>query len=1131
MRRRLNNRFLVCLVAGLTLVGSGVHLLHTWQVRRNLGTLLDLAEHAKQEGKPERALDYFDLYLRQCPDDLDVRTEYGQALDRFDHTPTGRRNAYQAFDRVLAGRPDRADLRRRAAELAILLNRLPDAVRHLEVLLDTPGADKSEAAYFLARCHELLGALPKAAAWYRRAIAFAPNNLEGYIDLARLDEQRLGQPDVAAQVLDEMVTANARSPRAYLARAERLRQADKKDQAERDVRKAQELKPDDPNVVLAVARMERDRGEPGAAETALRRGLKGHSENVDLYRALADVCLQGKRRDEAVACLHAGVKAASQGKNLLPQLADLLAEAGDPAEADRVIAKLPGAGYPGGLAGYFRARLHMREGKWAAAAALLEKAEGLERYWAGRAKAALSRCYEHLHDVDQQLRTAGQAVLLFPTPETRLALALAQLVAGQVDDAEPELNELTRSERPPAGAWTACARAQLLRVFRTLPKDPAEPQFVTVYLPTGVKVVQVTRDPPDWNRVERATAQAEKYDGTSVELTLIRAELLAAQQKGADAAALLAKRCAESSGEIRLWVARSELAERHQRREEALRLLDEAEKRAGDHPEIRAARVRYWGRHPGKESGPALKRLEQDVDRLSPHDRAYLFDELATAWYRVGDAGEAERLLREQARFKPHGLRPRLMLLDLALQRGGEAALVPLVKELRRLEGEDGVLWRYGEAARLVLRARAGDRSGLAEARRLSDDLNKRAGLAPVALLAAELDELEGLFGRAIENYQLAIKRGEREPAVIKRLAELLVERRRYEEADRALSRLEEQGPPDKELARLGADVALRLHDYPRAVWLAHWAVPGVTRDYRDQVWLGRVLAAAGQSREAEDVLRRCAGKSGGLAEPWIALAEVLARVGQWTRAEKVMEEIKKSVAPKRQPTALARVYEAIDRCDLAEELYQAATRSSLDDFLLVRQAAAFHLRQDQHGKAEKYLRRLLEQRVGAPEEFTLWARRQLALLLAKEKGSPRRDEALTLLDLNLRQRPDALADVRARALVLASRPGQRREALGQFEATLTDRPAAPDELLILAELYEADGDASKAQEQTIGLLALDGRNPQYLAHHIRGLLRRGQTDEAEIYLAQLVQVQPRAARTRELGELLSRAKSPPATP
>jgi tetratricopeptide (TPR) repeat protein len=667
---------------------------------------------------------------------------------------------------------------------------------------------------------------------------------------------------------------------------------------------------------------------------------------------------------------------------------------------------------------------------------------------------------------------------------------------------------LIHAEPPPKGVWTAYARCLLMRNL------------------------QRTREQADWDEVDRAVSRAEKHDGDTVDLALTRAERLATTQNLDGAAALLAQRRAQHPDQVRPWVAEAELAERRKVPVDALRLLEEAERKLGDRPEIRVARAHFWGRHPGKDVEPALRRLEQGVGEMSTHDRAHLLGELAMVWYQAGDAREAERLWREQARLQPHTLRPRLFLLDLALQGGGEVAVIPLVRELRLLEGEDGVLWRYGEAARLVLRAKTKERSALAEARRACDELAKRSEDAPqVALLAAELDELEGQPGKAIAHYQSAVDHGERRPAAVRRLAGLLVERRRFAEADRALRRLEEQGPLSKDMARLGADVALRLREFPRAVALARQAVPRETRDYRDSIWLGRVLASAGQTQEAEEVLRRCAGKSAGIAEPWIALAEVLARDGQWQRAEEVVAQVNKAVVPERRPAALARVYEAIDRGDLASRQYEEATRSSLDNFLLLRQAAAFHLRLDQPRQAEAYLRRLLDPNVDAPEECTAWARRQLAFLLAVETGTPRHNEALALIDLNLRERPNSQADVRARALVQASRPDQYREGLRRFEAALKDLPASPEELLVLANLHEAAGERGPAREQTMSLLALDGRNPQYLAQHVRCLLGDGRVDEAEIYLSQLERLQPRAPRTKGLGARLRWAKAPSDVP
>ena len=67
----------------------------------------------------------------------------------------------------------------------------------------------------------------------------------------------------------------------------------------------------------------------------------------------------------------------------------------------------------------------------------------------------------------------------------------------------------------------------------------------------------------------------------------------------------------------------------------------------------------------------------------------------------------------------------------------------------------------YGEAARLVLEARKGNRFAVAEARRyLAEAENTRPSWSAVPLLQAELFELERNHGKALEKYKAAMERG-----------------------------------------------------------------------------------------------------------------------------------------------------------------------------------------------------------------------------------------------------------------------------------------------------------------------------------------------------------------------------------
>src|SRR5262249_38624956 len=143
---------------------------------------------------------------------------------------------------------------------------------------------------------------------------------------------------------------------------------------------------------------------------------------------------------------------------------------------------------------------------------------------------------------------------------------------------------------------------------------------------------------------------------------------------------------------------------------------------------------------------------------------------------------------------QPNDLGVCVVLFDLALTDGDLGAVRRAVAEIRRIEGPEGALARYGRACELMLQARGGDRSGLDEARRQLPAISgRRPGWSRLALCEAEIATLAGNPSLAIAKYQQAVDQGERDPAVLRRLVELLSAERRYDEASRALRLLPEQ--------------------------------------------------------------------------------------------------------------------------------------------------------------------------------------------------------------------------------------------------------------------------------------------------------------------------------------------------
>src|SRR5262249_32704874 len=293
----------------------------------------------------------------------------------------------------------------------------------------------------------------------------------------------------------------------------------------------------------------------------------------------------------------------------------------------------------------------------------------------------------------------------------------------------------------------------------------------------------------------------------------------------------------------------------------AERLLDEAQQKAGDAAELRIARARFYASRRGADAVAALDKLAANLEKFKPDEQMHLLSALAEAHYRLGNLKEAARMwtkVAELPRYRENA-QVQLLLFDLALRAGDKATIDRVLKDLHRLEGSQGTVWRFGEAARLIWQAQQGGEVSLDEARVLLDAVAARRPSWPAVLLAkADLEVLKGRLDQAIAHYQEAINLGERSPRVVRQLVQLLYQRQRYQDADQEIRKLQRRATLSAEWQRLAADISLRNQDPARAVQMALSAVSSESKDYRDYLWLGQVLAASGrQADEAEEKLRR----------------------------------------------------------------------------------------------------------------------------------------------------------------------------------------------------------------------------------------------------------------------------------
>jgi hypothetical protein len=79
---------------------------------------------------------------------------------------------------------------------------------------------------------------------------------------------------------------------------------------------------------------------------------------------------------------------------------------------------------------------------------------------------------------------------------------------------------------------------------------------------------------------------------------------------------------------------------------------------------------------------------------------------------------------------------------------------------------------------------------------------------------------------------------------------------------------------------------------------------------------------------------------------------------------------------------------------------------------------------------------------------------------------------------------------------------------------------------MLLARLYEAEGQLAKAREELAQVVALEERVPEYLARFVSVLIRTEEFDAAASYLNRWQALEPDTARVQLLRDALKKARA-----
>ncbi|MGH7170947.1 MAG: tetratricopeptide repeat protein, partial [Gemmataceae bacterium] len=740
MTQQINYRLLLLLLAELTL-GIGVaFLVHAGQMHRHARTLMAQARQAESEGRLKEEIHALRRYLVFAPEDNDARARCGEIMEQLAASEHERWRVVEVYQQVLYLEPSRRHIRDRLARLSLRLGWTSEARAHLEILLrEQPNQGDLEC--LLGQCQDQAGEYARAAASYEDAIRDDPRQLEAYLRLALLYQYRLDQPEKAGRVFDDLVRNNSGSSEAYLARAIQGMTHGSLPAADRDLQRARELAPEDAHVLLAAAELERRRGRLSEARRFLRQGRAHEPSNLTMHINLAALERESGRPRDAVACLRQGLQALPDQPDLMLLLTEALLDVGEEAEAEEVIQRLRRPGSPPGLAHYLNGRLQMHRKLWMQAIHTLEEVvQAADRApsLASRASLFLCRCCERGGDSAGQLAALRQAVALDKSSApARMALAEALQRNGRIDEALEQYREVVTMGQAPEESWVLLGRLLVQRI-RSLPARKRR-----------------------WSEVEKVLERAAHFPTLQVPLTVLRAEVLREQGKAEQARKLLEKTSAAHADALELWIALADLALRQGEPERALQVLEQARKRLSNRRELYEAEITLavgWTSQPVLDGlgSPSyrlqakriLRKLENERDHLPAKEQLSLLGQLATAYFRLGEAEEGRRLCRLLAEQAPAELSSRLAVLDLAVQGGDETLLARLTADVRRLEGEEGIWWRYGEAARLLLKAQRGERVAGPTRERVralvAELVRRRPDWPRGALLEASLHELEG---------------------------------------------------------------------------------------------------------------------------------------------------------------------------------------------------------------------------------------------------------------------------------------------------------------------------------------------------------------------------------------------------
>lgn len=1055
----INKRFLLRLVIAFLAFAAVLVGAHTVQARRIPAALKSQAERAADAGKDEVAVHYLRQYLEFHPDDVDAQVRLAELLAKRPPTGRGLTDLLFLYDKILRLEPDRHDTRRAALDAALRLGKYADAITHAEALLQHFPTEP-------VLWHQLAGAqaglnLNAAARQsYEQAVRHAPEQLIGYQQLAQLLYKNLEDTPGARAVLDRMVKALPQEPEVYLMRARFDTYTDEHpgapaaaqtQRAVADLQRVLELDPENAEATLLLAEVMQRNKNVAAAHALLRDAVTVYPKNLKIVRGLSWLELIRGNTAASIAVLEDGLKATPDGFDLLVPLADLLVHQGDTGRTTDILRRLEARKAPATQVKYLKARVAMREGQWRQAVATIEslRAEAEVVRLPGlntQLNVLLAVCFGKLGDSDAEEKAYQRVTNADPRNVTaRVGLGNLYLNTGRFAAAERELDAALQS---PYATGTVVAQWVKLKT----------------------RLLLANGSPIEWQKLEAATlSYAPRFARGSSEPLILRADVMAAGGRRAEAVKLLRGESARRAADAHLWAALAVQMADLAGCAAGLAILDEGQANAGDCADIRLARAALYAREPGRVR--PLDPLGEHIESWPEAEQLRLLSGLVEVYDGLNDSANVVRTLRRIVARQPSNA---AMWLKLHERASGDAETATAARTaLAKLEKEDG-------SSVLLCDARAATAANAAAiATRMTAAFGAEPTRADACLALARVKQLTGDDAGATKLIERAF----------------LLEPTRYESAEALLAQRANSGAADRAtalLTRLAADPrwagepfrrtvghVLATLPAPAAGALLGLCRPLIATDAGGPAWLAECAVAFKQPDAAvlvDDATRR----AGATADDWLRKALFVSKDNP-AAGPQALSEAKAKLAP-----AAFFALVAVYADSAAGSTFTPEATSSEEARALAQARLSVKLCRSQSAEGAKILEAYLAIK-DIPAADADWARRNLAMLYAVGGTPEDRVKAMTLLKGVTPTATATPEELRATASVLTTlgrylEGPDKRAVLNAAIASLAaahKATNAPSYLFAMSQLHRAVGNRVESRK-CLQLLLQDEKDPSY---------------------------------------------------